>query len=205
MQNKLRTFLLLIGAMLVLVGCESTGITSESNNDYEDLQAAFSDRIDAPVEIDADYQFLSMNQEEKDPIYQDIDEVVTNQGGDKRAADYSQVQVLAEESDYVNLLLESNDEPKIIYFGFDECPFCTAFIPKLNHFATEIDAPIYYYDVRAHGEDPTFAAVIENFQFETVPQAFILEDGEPRGRINHHSSMATIEDFILTYQDKVAN
>lgn len=198
MKQFIKALFLMTLTSFALVACQEA---SQETVNFEDIAERYQERIDAPVNIDSETQFLQMDEAAKKEAYAALDEIMTTQVSSKSALNYSQVENLATEEDYVNFIISTNDEDKILYFGFDECPFCKAFIPKVNQIAYELDLPIYYYNTNEHSQDPTFASVTDTYNFETVPQAFVVSKGKPIKQINHNSSMETIEAFLRSVKE----
>lgn len=194
MKRLIRTILLIMFGFIVL-GCQSKQV----ENEHTALEGA--DRTDQVVSIPAEIEFLTMDETAKQTLYAALDKVGTYSQSTLKTTDYSNIEEIASETDYVEFLEENQDQAKIIYIGFDECPWCKAFSPKINQFASEFDLPIYYYNTRSRSEDLTYNQVMENFGVETVPYAFIMYKGEPMERINHMSSMQQIEDFFKRFDE----
>ena len=92
--------------------------------------------------------------------------------------------------------MSTADGAKIIYLGFDECPYCHAFSPKLNQLAKEKGVTVYYYNTRKHANDSNFESAMQVYGVNKVPNAFIVKGGKPGINVNHASKMAELEAFI---------
>lgn len=193
---KILSFIVLC---FLLTACTSAG----NNFDYTELEG--KDRIDAAVEIPSEAHFLKMDNDAKSLVYASLDLIGTNAKSNKPAKDYSQIVEITSEDAYAKLLESTEEQAKIIYLGFDECPWCKAFLPKINQLASEFDVTIHYYNTRSRQVDSTFMSNMKHFGVDTVPYAFIMEDGDNKERINHMSSMQQIEDFFSQYDKKYKN
>ncbi|WIK67299.1 thioredoxin family protein [Globicatella sanguinis] len=174
----------------------SNEASTTANNDNESNVIAEEDLIDGEVVIDDNLQFLAMEPAEKAARYAEYDHINKNTLTEVAALDLSQVKEVASGEEYNELMEKSMDEAVVLYLGFDECPYCRAFIPKLNHLAKELDVTLHYYNTNRRVEDLNFNDVIQFLNIETVPHAFILQQGEIKARINHQNTMQEMEDFL---------
>lgn len=195
MLRRLKTILLL-AAIGLMTACSNY---SAQNFEYTALEGL--ERTNEPVNIPSDTTFLTMDEASKELIYQSLDEIGTDADGTASPTDYSYIEAIDSEEEYIQFLQQSQEQASLLYIGFDECPWCKAFSPKINQFASEIDAPVYYYNTRTHEQDATYAKTMQSFGVETVPYVFIIDKGEPKERINHDSSMQQIEDFFVLYEE----
>lgn len=165
------------------------------------VQAEQQKEVDEIVEIKEGTEFLKMSKEDKEKAYAELDRVNLSTKATTTPLSYPQIQEITSEEAYTKMILASKDTPFIIYFGFDECPYCKAFSPKLNQLAAEMDVPIYYYNTRQRNNDPNFKTVIESYKIQTVPHAFIVHNAKPTEKINHASTMADIETFVAKFKE----
>lgn len=174
----------------------SSEASTTANSDNESNDIAEEDLIDGEVIIDDNLQFLAMELAEKAARYAEYDHINKNTLTEVAALDFSQVEEVASEEEYNELMEKSMDEAVVLYLGFDECPYCRAFIPKLNHLAKELDVTLHYYNTNRRADDRNFNDVIQFLNIETVPHAFILQQGEIKARINHQNTMQEMENFL---------
>lgn len=174
----------------------SSEASTTANSDNESNDIAEEDLIDGEVIIDDNLQFLAMEPAEKAARYAEYDHINKNTLTEVAALDFSQVEEVASEEEYNELMEKSMDEAVVLYLGFDECPYCRAFIPKLNHLAKELDVTLHYYNTNRRADDRNFNDVIQSLNIETVPHAFILQQGEIKARINHQNTMQEMENFL---------
>lgn len=174
----------------------SSEASTTANSDNESNDVAEEDLIDGEVIIDDNLQFLAMELAEKAARYAEYDHINKNTLTEVAALDFSQVEEVASEEEYNELMEKSMDEAVVLYLGFDECPYCRAFIPKLNHLAKELDVTLHYYNTNRRADDRNFNDVIQFLNIETVPHAFILQQGEIKARINHQNTMQEMENFL---------
>lgn len=194
-MNKWKLVIASMLSLTLLSGCQ---LMSGKTGDLDAVisQVVEGDRIDAPVEIADDVVFKTMDEKEKAEMFAELDKIEKHGAGTKSPISYSNVKELTSDEDYLNFVLDSNKAAQIIYLGFDECPYCKTFTPKLNQFAKENDLTIYYYNTRKRANDPNYESTVANFKIETVPHAFIMHKGKLVGKINDSSSMAAIEAFV---------
>lgn len=200
-MGKIRNILLLLGLSLMLVACSNQ--SASESFEFEALQDL--ERQDQIVTIPEETEFLTMDEQAKETIYESLDAIGTSSEAETVPEDYSHIEEINSEQEYVDLLVASQDQAVIIYLGFDECPWCKAFSPKLNQLASEYDLPIYYYNTRAREQDVTFTSSMETYGVDTVPYAFIVDSNKAQERINHHSSMEQIEEFLTIYVNNYLN
>lgn len=152
-----------------------------------------------PVIIEEGMVILQMEEESKESIYESLDQQTYYDGGEYIAtAELSHSIPLDSEAEYNDLIELSHTDAQILYFGFDDCPYCKSFIPKLNQLAKEAGINYYYYDTELRSEDDNFDEILDNFELETVPLAILLKENRAVSTINHQSSMLEIERFVLS-------
>ena len=170
--------------------------TNEKNSSQENRS-----QTDQVVSIDPETKFLKMTAAEREQAYKELDQIELTSQEIKPVPKYSQVKEILSAEDYQKLIDQSKDNPLIIYLGFNECPYCRAFLPKFNHLAKEFGAEINYYNTSERAKDDNFEQVVSFFNVETVPHAFIVKQGKVVKQINNNNSMAEIEAFLHSYQD----
>lgn len=188
--------IILLATIGLMTACSNY---SAQNFEYTALEGL--ERTNGPVDIPSDTTFLTMDDASKEIIYQSLDAIGTDANSTASPTDYSHIEAIDSEEEYIQFLQDSQEQASLLYIGFDECPWCKAFSPKINQFASEIDAPVYYYNTRTHEQDVTYANTMQSFEVETVPFVFIMDKGEPKERISHDSSMQQIEDFFVLYEE----
>lgn len=199
-----RTFfkLLSVASLTLFLGaCQDTGAQNEeksaATSAIESEEAV--ELVDRKVEIPEKTAFLNMDEAEKEAAYAELDEIDIYTGEVSPTASMSRMINVDSEADYVQLLTDTKDQPAIVYLGFDECPFCKVFSPKINQLASEFNVDIYYYNTHERDKDATFANAMQLYNVSTVPHAFIVENSRPQSKINHESSMAEIEAFFAEF------
>lgn len=196
-MHRIFKHVLIFLTMIFLGAC-----SSNQANEFEYTALEGMARTNAPVTIPEETAYLTMEDETKQSMYDVLDEIGTHAESTVSPVDYSHIEDLATEKEYIEFLESTNNEASLLYIGFDECPWCKAFSPKINQIASELNIPIYYYNTRAHEQDLTYAGAMQSFEVETVPHVFIMEDGEPKERINQDSSMQQIESFFKLYTEE---
>lgn len=198
-----------LGLLISLSACQEesqsldtdSGQTSVSNSEKDsDNHPGNEGSIEGGIglpKIDPDTAFLAMDPDQKAAAYQAIDKVNQTDGQAPGAGDYPQITVIKTETDFQDRMTQSDHDPFILYLGFDQCPYCQAFTPKISHLAKELDVTIYYYN----SQDHDISDLAQEWQLETVPQALIIQDGQMKGRLDHLSKMQDIENFLYQYKD----
>lgn len=184
---------------LLLGGCTRQTELTEEEAEY--MALVDLERVNQTVSIPEDTMFLTMDAEEKQSIYEELDKIGTYEDSPKATPEYSNLELIQTEQEYHDIVARTAAEPAILYLGFEDCPWCKAFNPKINHFAREAGITIYYYDTDLRENDESFDNVIDSYEVNTVPFAFIVDDGTVKERINHHSSMQQIENFVTLYKE----
>lgn len=207
-MNKFYALLMTSAITLTLAGCTATEKVSETTTEAfgeatkangtanEDNVIPEQDLIDTEVIIDENIRFLEMNPAEKAKKYDEYNHIDKNSLTEVVATELSQVEEITSEEAYNELIEKSKTEAVVLYVGFDECPYCRADIPKLNHLAKELDVTLHYYNTNRRVDDNNFKDVIQFLNIETVPHAFIIQDGEIKALINHTNTMQDMEDFL---------
>lgn len=188
--------LLLLSSLVLLTGCQFLSSSNNSSIDTRITQTVEGERLDQEVIIPEDTSFLTMSQEEKEAAYTTLDKIALYSSDTKSPISFSMVQELSSEVAYTDFILSTQSQAKVIYLGFDECPYCKAFTPKINQLAEETETPIYYYNTRKRANDSNFETAMAMYNVETVPHAFIVKNGQVVSKINHDSSMDAIEAFF---------
>lgn len=189
---------------IVLIASLTTPVFHQTGLEYMTVEASSStanqeDESDAIVEIDENQKFKEMDQKEKDKIYKEFDKISSSSKDERIANDFASVKEVKSEKAYKDLIEKSKEEPVIIYLGFNECPYCKSFIPKLSHLANEYKAEINYYNTNHREDDQNFEDVIYFFDIETVPHAFIVKDGKIQDKLNEKSKMKDMENFLIHF------
>lgn len=83
---------------------------------------------------------------------------------------------------------------KIVYIGFDTCPYCRKFVHKLSPLAEAKDLDIYYVDAKADGYAEAIQAFREKYHVKTVPG--LLYSSETTELIVKHDSSLTEEEIL---------
>ncbi|MGX7107323.1 thioredoxin family protein [Hutsoniella sourekii] len=151
---------------------------------------------DSLVNIPSTLNWKDLSDEEKKSLSQELDKIHLSSEDHTNPTSYSQVKAISSREEYIKLSLDSANQDKLLYFGFDDCPYCKAFLPKLNLLAAAYDLPIYYYDVHLFGDPQSQEEIMTTYDIETVPYAFKISNGKPETSVHHLSSMAEIEDFV---------
>ena len=154
------------------------------------------------VVIDKDANFKTMNSTEKDKLYQSLDQISTSPELSKEEKQFSSVVEMKGDKAFDELLEASKKESQILYVGFDDCPYCRAFIPKFNHMAQSYKMTIHYYNVTEHSSDENYSKIISEFlKIDDVPHAFIVKDGKLLSeKLDSNSTMAEMEAFISSLE-----
>lgn len=201
MKKRLIKLVGLSSVLLVLAACNQASTKEESVTSDEESVAESVELVDREVTFEEGTQLLSLDAADKAVVYAELDEVDIFTGEPASSA-YSQLIPVESEQAYADLLISTNDQAAIVYLGFDECPFCKVFSPKINQLASELGVDIHYYNTTERGNDATFANAMQLYNVDTVPHAFIVENVKAGSKINHESSMEEIEAFLLEYVDK---
>lgn len=189
----------LSSALLLLVACNQETSTQEASSSEAVASEESVELVDQAVNFDEGTQLLTMDETEKKERYSELDMIDIFTGETETADTYSQINNIETEKDYAELLVSTNEKPAIVYLGFNECPFCKVFTPKINQLASEMGIEIYYYNTKEHAEDATFASAMQLYNVETVPHAFIVENAKAGSKVNHESTMLEIEAFLQEY------
>lgn len=139
---------------------------------------------------------------EKKALYEKLDKILYSPETKEKAEELSNFEVIDSDKAYDKFIKESKKEAQIIYFGFQECPYCRAFSPKINQLAKEAQVTIYYYNVQDRQEDKNYIDIIETYGIDSVPHAFMVKDGKPdKIFLDSQSTMADMEAFINKVKD----
>lgn len=193
-MKKIKILITLLSISHFLVGCDLMPKAGSNSNAIE--QFVEGERLDAEVVIAEDINFGEMPQDQKEKIYAELDKIEMYKAGTKSPISYANISELKSDEDYMDFILDSQKEAKIIYLGFDECPYCKAFSPKISQFAKEQNVTVYYYNTRKRANDANFQTAMTTYNVETVPHAFIVKNGKVVEKINHNNTMASIEAFV---------
>lgn len=203
---KLTRTLLSLSAVVFLGACQApqnnsdetttAQVTQTSSVAVAEVDKVKGERIDAEVVIETNQPFAKMSATEKSEQFQKLDEIIVNTKTEVDMTQLTAIQEIVSDKDYFKLIEQSQEDAQVIYLGFNECPYCKAFSPKLNALATEKDVVIHYYNTHKHSKDTTFTEITQFYQVETVPHAFIVHKGQIVGIINHESTMESMEQFV---------
>lgn len=163
------------------------------------FSACSQNESSSPIIFEEGTSLLTLEEESKEVIYESLDQQNYYDGDEGLApAELSQSIPLASEEEYHDMIEKSYIQPRIIYFGFEECPYCKSFIPKLNQLAEEAEVYYYYYDTEQRVDDSNFDSVMKHFDLHTVPLALMIDEDHVVSKVDHQSSMKEIEEFILS-------
>lgn len=194
-MNKNKLLIMLVMITVGIAGCDLTPVANNQSIETTS-QKTESKRMDAEVIIDEATSFLTLSDEEKKAEYEKLDLIEMDT---QNTLDYKKFTQLVEVNDaetYQQLFEESQSKAIVVYLGFDECPYCKAFVPKMNHLAKEVGVTVNYYNTMRRNKDSNFDDVIAFYSVETVPHAFIVHKGKIVDVINHMSTMESIEKFM---------
>lgn len=187
---------LLVGSIVcALLG----GVVNTGHNVLYMEEASDKAIVDDLVEIQKDIEYLKLDEKAKKEAYTKLDNIKKSSHDSKTPLSFSQIKEVTSEEEYSQLLLNSKKEAFILYLGFDECPYCKAFTPKLNQLAKEMKLDIYYYNVRKRNQDPNFKTAMAFYKVDSVPHAFIVQDIKVKGMVNYDSTMEEIEQFLIKF------
>lgn len=193
--------------LLVLAACNQTQSSDESNNSQDSTTKTTEttesvELVEKEVNFEEGTRLLNLETDEKTAAYAELDAINIYTGETQAADAYSHITKIESEQAYAELLVSTNEAPVIVYLGYNECPFCKVFTPKINQLASELDVEIHYYNTNERGNDATFSNAMQLYNVETVPHAFIVENAKAGSLVNHESSMEEIEAFLLEYVEK---
>ncbi|MBK0347608.1 thioredoxin family protein [Aerococcaceae bacterium zg-ZJ1578] len=194
-MKKYKLTLIAAAAAFLVAGCD---LVSQLGGSSADINQTVTEenRLDKEVVIPEDTQFKTMAQAEKDKLYAELDKIEKHSEGTKSPISYANVEEITSDAAYTDFILGTQNEVGIIYLGFDECPYCKAFTPKLSHLAKEYGVKVHYYNTRKRSDDASYQSIIGTYNVETVPHAFIVKNGEVVDKINHEHTMNAIEAFV---------
>lgn len=201
MKKHLLKIVGLSSMLLVLAACNQSDTAKESVTSEDVIATESVELVDQEVTFENDTQLLNLDEEAKAAAYAELDNVEIYTG-ETDSSLYTQFKTVDSEQAYAELLVSTNKTPVIVYLGFDECPFCKVFSPKINQLASEMDVEIQYYNTKERGNDATFANAMQLYNVETVPHAFIVDGAKAGSKVNHESSMEEIEAFLLEFVNK---
>ncbi|AXY24549.1 hypothetical protein CL176_00070 [Suicoccus acidiformans] len=198
---KLKHVLLVLGLALS-VACQSSENTPLNKvGGLVDETAEVQEWQEGLVQISDDMQLKELSTEEKETLYAELDQIHQSNNDSRTTLNYSKVEPIAEMGEYTKLIIDSAETAQLIYVGYDACPFCKAFIPKLNMLAQTYDVPIHYYNTHLRSGDSNYEEVMSTFDVETVPHAFKIEKGDITALVNHTHTMAELEAFVKSFNE----
>lgn len=127
----------------------------------------------------------------------------TNVDGKKFAEEYTSVTkdnvfVYRSAEEIINILEHGTG---VVYLGFPECPWCTAYVPYLNEVAKANDVEkVYYYNILNDRKDNT-----DNYKkMVDILKDYLKFDEEGNKRIYAPSVIAVKDGEILDFDDETA-
>ena len=127
----------------------------------------------------------------------------TNIDGKKFAKEYTSVTkdnvfVYRSAEEIINILEHGTG---VVYLGFPECPWCTAYVPYLNEVAKANDVDkVYYYNILNDRKDNT-----DNYKkMVDILKDYLKFDEEGNKRIYAPSVIAVKDGEILDFDDETA-
>ena len=127
----------------------------------------------------------------------------TNIDGKKFAEEYTSVTndnvfVYRSAEEIINILEHGTG---VVYLGFPECPWCTAYVPYLNEVAKANDVDkVYYYNILNDRKDNT-----DNYKkMVDILKDYLKFDEEGNKRIYAPSVIAVKDGEILDFDDETA-
>ena len=144
----------------------------------------------------------NMSAEEKETLYAQYDQVLTSD--QTKAIDSYDFITPLEDKGQFDQLIEDTEDSTLIYFGFNECPYCQAFTPKLKLFQSLYPEDIHFINTNEwhqnHPED--MDNIKEKYALETVPFLIRVDhEGNILKAANGGSSMEEIEDVLMKGND----
>ncbi len=94
----------------------------------------------------------------------------------------------------INQMID-NQQREIIYIGFEACPYCNYFLPKLHEVMKKYNLSFYYLNSRNIEESKEIASFRNKYNIKTVPTLFIIGE-EITFRSNSEMTIEEIEDFL---------
>lgn len=93
---------------------------------------------------------------------------------------------------------QNQDENFIVYIGRSTCPYCRAFVPKLNRVSKEHDVKIYYIDSEDGAEGAEDLIVFrDKNKIATVPALLNIQNDVMDSVMDSTLSETEILEFIL--------
>lgn len=89
---------------------------------------------------------------------------------------------------------------KIVYIGFNKCPFCQKFVDKLGPLAKEKDLTVYYVDRRDSENEGAIEEFREKYDIPTVPG--LLYSSETAGLVVKCDSSLSEEEILEIIEEK---
>lgn len=127
----------------------------------------------------------------------------TNIDGKKFAEEYTSVTkdnvfVYRSAEEIINILEHGTG---VVYLGFPECPWCTAYVPYLNEVAKANDVDkVYYYNILNDRKDNT-----DNYKkMVDILKDYLKFDEEGNKRIYAPSVIAVKDGKIIDFDDETA-
>ena len=145
-----------------------------------------------------------MENDEKESLYESYDQIdIQNRNDPFPPSQMSHLKEIDSPTQVEEIIQTSNQETQVIYVGFDDCPYCKAFLPKLDLLATSYKVDYHYYNTDQRVADHNFSFITnEFFNITTVPHAFVIKNEKIIATIDNTSSMKEIENFIKIASEK---
>ncbi|MBG9987454.1 thioredoxin family protein [Aerococcaceae bacterium DSM 111176] len=147
-----------------------------------------------------EYKIQELSSNDKEDMYQSLDVIQKIETEMPGITEYAQIEPFDDYESFIQLMENSKEEPQVVYFGYDACPFCKAFTPKISQLAKEFDVTINHYNTDENMGSEDFLKIVAPFSLQTVPHAFLIEDEQVIDILNDKSTMEEIETFITAAQ-----
>ncbi|MGX7108959.1 thioredoxin family protein [Facklamia miroungae] len=195
--NKL--ILLLASASLFASACHMSDAKNQAEPNKTTSHAEKTTEINELVSFEEDTKLLKMEPKLKEKTYKQLDQMESySEDPIISPHSMSNIQTIEDQKAYENVIKASYHSPQLIYIGFNECPYCRNFLPKLNQLAKELSLTYYYYNTNERVNDNNFRDLVDNyFKVSTVPQLFLIKDGQIDRKLENTNSMAELEAFLL--------
>lgn len=119
-----------------------------------------------------------------------------NNGMNNGIGNYQTYQTI--NSDKAFSLLEEQNTKNYFYIGRDTCPYCSAFVPKLNEAIKKENALVYYYDTAAARSDDVnkLNELMDKLDVTSVPALLKIENGKVVSRLGDYEDEEAIAEFL---------
>ncbi|MBG9984211.1 thioredoxin family protein [Aerococcaceae bacterium DSM 111022] len=167
---------------------------------FDDIQNNEAVIQENRIAFGENYSIRDLSSNNQQDLYQSLDKILKIQSEMPEATEYEQIETFDDYDSFVQLLENSNEEPQVLYFGYDSCPYCKAFLPKINQMAKEFDTIINHYNTDKNLKSADFVKIVTPFSLQTVPHAFLIENEQVIDILNDQSTMEEIETFFKAIQ-----